>query len=141
LQKMSSFMFCKSKLMFFQQPSLQFFYRQVDIVYNVDGICTLVDVIIVDIIWANLLSQAIFFCGAATSLVAQMKEGFYYDHYQVNVFLPLAIEVLGCFHQKVDNFLHWCANMVWIAKSTKGPPLSVLCSFYKQIVLVASQRA
>jgi hypothetical protein len=61
-------------------PSFQFSCRQVNIVCKVDDICTLVDVIIVGIIQANLLSQMIFSRGLAASLVAQVKERFYYNH-------------------------------------------------------------
>jgi hypothetical protein len=77
LQKMPSFMLFGNKPTFFQHLPFNFFVNKC----KVDGICTLVDVIIVDIIQVNLVSQAAFSCGLAPSLMAQVKEGFYYDHY------------------------------------------------------------
>jgi hypothetical protein len=79
----------------------------------------------------------ILFHGVIMTLVAHVKEGFYRDHYPTNMFLPFAIEVFGCLHQKANNFLHQCVNMVWTTKGTKGPPLSMLRSFYKQRMFVA----
>jgi hypothetical protein len=52
----------------------------------------------------------------------------------VDMFLPFVIKVFGSLHQETDNFLHQCDNMAWIAKGTRGPPLSMLCSFYSQRV-------
>jgi hypothetical protein len=40
----------------------------------------------------------------------------------------------------VDEFLHQCANMAWGAKGIGGLPLSILCAFYKQKVLVVLER-
>jgi hypothetical protein len=53
-------------------------------------------------------------------------------------FFPLAIEIFGCLHQQVNNFLYQCANMVWSTKDTTCPPSLVLCSFYKQRISIAS---
>ncbi len=38
------------------------------------------------------------------------------------------------------TFFHQCASMTWLAKGINGPRLTVLCAFYRQIVLVALQR-
>jgi hypothetical protein len=38
------------------------------------------------------------------------------------------------------QFFHRCANMVWSTKGSKGPPLSIICSFYRQRVSVAFQK-
>ncbi len=77
LQKMSSFMLFGNKPTFSQHLPFNFLVDKC----KVDGICTLVDVIIIDIIRTKLVSQAAFFHGLAPSLMAQVKEGFYYDHY------------------------------------------------------------
>ncbi len=58
----------------------------------------------------------------------------------MDAFFLLAIQVFGCFHQQVNNFFHQCANMAWTTKGTGGPLLSLLCSFYKQRVLMALQK-
>jgi len=92
------------------------FSSGVDIVLSVDDIHTLVDVVIVDLTWTNLVWQVVLFRGVAALLVVQVKEGFYCDYYLTNVFFHFVIEVFGCFYQQVDNFVHRCANMLWWAK-------------------------
>lgn len=60
-------------------PTLQFLCRQIDIMLLVDGAHTLPNVIIVNPIWIDLVSQVIFSCGIVATVAAQMKDGFYYD--------------------------------------------------------------
>jgi hypothetical protein len=50
------------------------------------------------------------------------------------MFFLLAIKVFEYLHQK-DNVLTWCGER----KDTWSPPLSILCSFYKQRVSVVLQ--
>lgn len=77
-----------------------------------DGICTLDNVIIVDPIRTNLVSWVVLSHGVVVAMAAQVKEGLYRNHYPVNMFLPLTIEVFGCFHQQSNNLfisvLTWC---------------------------------
>ncbi len=40
----------------------------------------------------------------------------------------------------IMQFFHRCANMVWSMKGFKGPPLSIICSFYQQKVSMALQK-
>jgi hypothetical protein len=40
----------------------------------------------------------------------------------------------------VDKFLYQCANMTWGTHGIKSPPLSILCTFYRQKVSVGLQR-
>jgi hypothetical protein len=61
----------------------------------------------------------------------QIKEGLYRNQYLAKKKFPLAIEVFGCLHQQVDNFLHHCANMAWVANVSKGPLLLILGAFYR----------
>jgi hypothetical protein len=44
---------------------------------------------------------------------------------------PLAVEIFGCLHQQTYDFLHQCANMVWLGKGFGDPPLSIICSSYR----------
>jgi hypothetical protein len=113
---------------------LQSFCWQVESVLLIASIYTLVDVIIVNFTWTDLVAHAAFSRGVVASLAVQVKKGFYCDHYSANVFFLLVIEVFSCFHQQADNFLHWCVNITWIIKGNKGLPLSVLHSFYRQKV-------
>jgi hypothetical protein len=65
----------------------------------VDGIHILVNVIIADPTQVDLVSQATLCHGVVAAMVAQVKEGIYYNHYPLNVFFLLVIKVFGCFHQ------------------------------------------
>jgi hypothetical protein len=84
-------------------PSIKSSYRLVDIVLLMDGICTLVNVIIVDPTRINFVSWVDISHGVLATIAAQMKEGIYCNCYPANMFFPLAIEVFGCFHQQSDN--------------------------------------
>ncbi len=80
-------------------PFLQSSCQRIKIVLLVDGIRILADVIIVDPTQADLVSRTTFSCGVVATMVAQVKEGLYYDHYPLNMFFLLAIKVFGCLHQ------------------------------------------
>jgi hypothetical protein len=54
------------------------------------------------------------------------------------MFFSLAIEVFKCLHQQAKRFLHWCANMVWGVKGTKGS-FSILHTFHRQRVWMRLQ--
>jgi hypothetical protein len=64
----------------------------------VDDICILTDVIIANPTQTNLVSQVALFRGVVVAVVAQVKEGLYYEHYPLNMFFLLAIKVFGCLH-------------------------------------------
>ncbi len=102
------FQILQKKTHVFWSPFFEFSCWQVDVVLLVDGICT----------WTNLVSWATLSCGVVTTMAALMKKRFYHNHYPMDVFLPLAIKVLRCFHQQVNNFFHRCINMVWTIKAT-----------------------
>ncbi len=77
-----------------------------------DGIRTLIDIVIVDPTWVNLLPQ---FCDTqrfATSNAVQVKERSYCDQHLVDQFLLLAVEVFGYLHKQVDVFLHNYVNAI-----------------------------
>jgi hypothetical protein len=49
-----------------------------------------------------------------------------HDQHLENDFIdPLVVKIFGCLHQ------HQCANMAWLAKGSRGPPLSIMCSSYR----------
>jgi len=62
--------------------------QQVNIVFTKDGICTLIDIIIVDPTWVDLLPQSCATQGFVTSNVVQTKEWSYHDWHLGNQFLP-----------------------------------------------------
>jgi hypothetical protein len=64
-------------------------------------------------------------------VVIQAKEGLYQDRCLVNLFFLLVIEIFKCLHQQIDNFLHHCVNMAWVAKGFKSFLLLILHAFYR----------
>jgi hypothetical protein len=107
----------------------------------INGIHTLVDMVIVDLIWVYLIFWTTSFYKVILWRwwLKQMKD-FTTINTQQDTCLPLAIKVYGCLHQHANGFFHQCASMTWSGKGTDGPHLRVLCAFYRQIVLVALQR-
>ncbi len=110
-------------------PSFWSSWQQMDIVLITNGICTLANVIIIKLTHANLIFQTTSFWGVATTITIQAKVVLYCDQHS-NDFILLIIKIFGCLHQQADNFFHQCANMAWLVKGFKGPPLSILRSFY-----------
>jgi hypothetical protein len=110
-------------------------------VLSIDGVYTLTNLVIIDPTWIDLVSWATLSHGVATIVIARVKDGLYHDQFSMYMFFPLAIEVFRFLHQQLDAFFHWCANLVWGAKGTKGPPLSILCTLYRQKVSMVLQHA
>jgi hypothetical protein len=77
--------------------------------------------------------------GFAMMVVVHAKDNFYNNRFPMNLFLLVVVEVFKCLHQWIDMFFHQCANMMWGVKGIRGPPLLVLCTFYRQKVLVILQ--
>jgi len=92
-------------------PFLQSSSRRVNIVLSIDGIHTLVNVVIANPTQIDFGIIGSSFSWVVMTLVAQVKEGLYRDHYLVDMFLPFVIKVFGSLHQETDNFLHQCGNM------------------------------
>jgi hypothetical protein len=82
-------------------PSTTFnsFHLRVDIVLIKDGICTLVNIVIVDPMQANLFFRSCTIQGFATSNTIQTKEMNYHNRQPIDQFLPLVIKVFGCLHK------------------------------------------
>ncbi len=72
---------------------VQLFYWRIDNMFTKDGICTLIDVVIINLTWANLLPQSCASQELVTSNAAQAKERSYRNQDQ---FLLLAIRVFEC---------------------------------------------
>jgi hypothetical protein len=65
----------------------------------VNGIRTLINVVIVDPIQVDLVLGLAFPCGMVVTMVAQMKEGLYHECYLANMFFLIAIEDFECLYQ------------------------------------------
>jgi len=105
-----------------------------------NGICTLIDVVIVNPTRADLLPRSCTIQGFVASDVTQAKERSYCNQHPTNQFIPLVIEIFGCLHKHVNVFLHDCANAIWSLKGTKGFHLSTLVTFLRQKFLITLQR-
>jgi hypothetical protein len=84
-----------------------------------NGICTLIDVVIVNPTRADLLPRSCTIQGFVASDVTQAKERSYCNQHPTNQFIPLVIEIFGCLHKHVNVFLHDCANAIWSLKGTR----------------------
>ncbi len=134
LLRMLGSMFCTNKHMFSNAISL--IITRIS-GYCVDGICNLSYVIIVDPTHANFVLQASFWGVAAT--IAIQTRLWHRNWHHEDDFIALAVKISGCLHQQTNDLLHWCANMAWSMKGFRGPPISIICSFYKHKVSMASQ--
>jgi hypothetical protein len=103
----------------------------VDIVLIANGIHTLANIVIVDLIHVNLISQVAYSWGMIITIATQAKIVSHCDRHLEDDFIPIAIEIFICLYQQADDFLHQCANMTWSAKGFGDPPLSIIHSFYK----------
>jgi hypothetical protein len=81
------------------------FHWQVNIVFTKYNICTLVNVIIVDPTWMDLLPWYCATQGFAASNVVQAKEKNYCNQHPTDQFLPIVIEVFSCLHKYANVFL------------------------------------
>jgi hypothetical protein len=105
-----------------------------DIVVTWDGVCTLVDVFIinstlVDLVFiinptlVDLVLQVVFYQGTFVTITLQATIKLYCNRHLGDVFLSLVIEIFGCLHEHVENFFHRCANMAWSIKGFGGEAL------------------
>ncbi len=69
-----------------------------NIVFIVDGTCTLINIIIVDSTYAKKNSQIIFFRKVVPMIATQAKIVSYCDQHLEDDFIPLAIKMFGCLH-------------------------------------------
>jgi hypothetical protein len=111
---------------------------RIDIVRTKDGICTLVDIVIVNPTRVDLLPQSCATQRFAAFNAAQAKKRSYCNQHHVDQFLPLAVEVFGCLHKQMEVFLHNCANVIWSLKGPKGLPF--LSWLFRQKISITLQR-
>jgi hypothetical protein len=93
----------------------------IDIVFTKNGICILVNIVIVYPTCVNILPWFCIIQGFVTSNAIQAKKKELPWPTSMNSFLLLTIEVFRCLHKQNDVFLHECANATWSFKRPKGP--------------------
>ncbi len=103
---------------------------------SINGVCTLIDVIIANSTSVDLILQAVFFHGVITIIATHVKDNLYHNWFVVDMFFLLVVKVFGCLNQHVDGFFHQCANMTSGMKGIGSLLFSILHAFYKQKVLV-----
>ncbi len=86
-----------------EKPFLQSFCWQIDIVLLVDGICTLANVVNVKPIRIDLVSW-VTPRGVVMITTVQVKQGFYCNHYLMDMFFLLPQKVLGVFISNSTTF-------------------------------------
>jgi len=96
---------------------------RMDIVVTWDGVCTLVDVFIINPTLVDLVLQVVFYQGTIVTITLQATIKLCCNWHLGDVFLSLIIEVFGCLHEHVKNFSHQCANMAWSIKGFEGEAL------------------
>jgi len=74
-------------------------WQWMDIVFSVNGTCTLVDVVIVDPTYVNLILWVDSSWGAITMIITQTKIVSYHNRHLKDDFIPLVVEIFGCLHQ------------------------------------------
>ncbi len=72
---------------------------------------TLVDVFIINPTLVYLILQVVFYQGIVVIITLQATIKLYCNQHLGDMFFSLIIEVFGCLHEHVKNFLHRCANM------------------------------
>jgi hypothetical protein len=112
-----------------------------DIVLAKNGICTLIDVVIIDPMQTDLFPWFYATQRFATFDAIQAKERSYHDRHSTDQFLLLAIEIFGCLYKQVDVFLHEYVNAIWSLKAPKGLLLSILVTFLHQKIALQRMQA
>jgi len=110
-----------------------------DIWLTKDGIHTLVDVVITDLIGMDLLHWSYTTRGFITFEAAQVKERICCGWHPTNHFLPLAIKVFGCLDKQVNVFLHDYANAMWNFKRLESFLIFVLVILLCKKILITLQ--
>jgi hypothetical protein len=60
------------------------------------GVCTLVDVVIVNLIQVDLVSRVAILKRVVVMIVTQTQDKLYIDQHARDIFLPFFVEVFGC---------------------------------------------
>ncbi len=124
LLEMLGFMFCMNRYTSFHRPPSNFLHQWVDfIMLSTNEVCTLVDVVIANMIQMNLVSQV-----ATSQLWPKQRTCYIIIDKLLFFFLFNAIKIFGCSHQQVTILFIDLLSLH--DKSTKVStccPLLILC--------------
>jgi len=96
----------------FSSNLFNFFCWWVNIVFTKDDICTLINIVITDLMWIYLFFQSRAIQRFVVFDVAEAKEQNYHDWHLTDQFVPLVVEVSGCLNKYADVFLYDCAKAI-----------------------------
>jgi hypothetical protein len=108
------------------------------------GLSTLMDVIIVDLRFINIVRRTSMVITHATMMVVQKKKQSYVKQTLVkrtsgNDFILLAIEMFGCFHFHFDSFFTTCVQTTIARRQRSFLIPLMLVSYYQQHMSIALQ--
>ncbi len=92
----------------------------------IDRVHILIDVIIVDPTWIDLVPRTTISEGVVGTIVTQTEDKLYHDRHPKDMFLPFVVEIFDYLHQQTNDLIHWCTNVTWLAKGTGAIPLLIL---------------
>ncbi len=88
-------------------------------VLTLDGICILVNVVITNLINADLVSQVAYLWWMTVMIIDQAKVVSYHNQHFEDDFILVVVEIFGYLHLHLDNFFHRCANITWLMKGSR----------------------
>lgn len=112
-------------------PSFQSSCQCFNIMLSNDDIHTLANVVITDPTQTHLVFMGCFISWGGHDCCGLGKGNFLSCSTFNKCVSSHRYRGFGCLHQQVDNFVHQCGNMAWLAKGFGGPPLTILHVFYR----------
>jgi hypothetical protein len=111
---------------------LNLFCWWINIMFTKDGIRTLIDFLIDDLMWVDLVPQFYATQRFVVFKVVEAKEQNYHDWHLIDQFVLLVVEVFGCLHKHLNVFLYDHAKAIWSLRGPKGLHFFVLLTFIHQ---------
>ena len=102
---------------------------------------TLVDIVVADPTRRDLVERAARNDLVAATDAERRKEAHYRDLAAGTIFVPFALETYGVLSNRSDRFLVECATLASRESSGSWPSISLLCTWFRQRVSIASQRS
>ena len=102
---------------------------------------TLVDIVVAHPTRRDLVERAARHDLVAATDAERRKETHYRDRGARTKFVPFALETYDALSNKSDRFLVECATLACRECAGSGPSISLLCTWFRQRVLIALQRS
>ena len=102
---------------------------------------TLVDIVVADPTRRDLVERAARHDLVAATDAERRKEAHYRDRAAGTKFVPFSLETYGALSNRSDRFLVECATLASRESAGSGLFISLLCTWFRQRVLIALQRS